>query len=32
MNGIGAGDAVKIHPVDVIGLRLRRHSKATSGG
>jgi len=32
MNGIGAGDAVKIHPVDVIGLRLRRHSNATSGG
>jgi hypothetical protein len=30
MNGIGAGDAVKIHPVEVIGLRLRRHSNATS--
>jgi hypothetical protein len=30
MNGIGAGDAVKIHPVAVIGLRLRRHSNATS--
>lgn len=30
MNGIGAGDAVKIHPVEVLGLRLRRHSNATS--
>lgn len=30
MNGIGAGDAVKIHPVEVIGLSLRRHSNATS--
>lgn len=30
MSGIGAGDAVKIHPVEVIGLRLRRHSNATS--
>jgi hypothetical protein len=30
MNGIAAGDAVKIHPVEVIGLRLRRHSNTTS--
>lgn len=30
MSGIRAGDAVKIHPVEVIKLRLRRHSYATS--
>lgn len=30
MNGIAAGDAVRIHPVEVIGLRLRRRSNATS--
>lgn len=32
MNGIAAGDAVKIHPVEVTGLRLRHHSNATSAG
>ena len=31
MSGIAAGDAVKIHPVEVIRLRLRRRSNATSG-
>lgn len=30
MSGIQAGDAVKIHPVEVLKLRLRRHSYATS--
>jgi hypothetical protein len=30
MSGIAAGDAVEIHPVKVIGLRLRRHSNTTS--
>jgi len=30
MSGIAPGDAVRIHPVQVVGLRLRRHSNPTS--
>jgi hypothetical protein len=32
MEGIEAGDAVKMFPVEVTELRLRRHSNATSAG
>jgi hypothetical protein len=32
MAGIEAGDAVKMFPVEVTELRLRRHSNATSAG